>query len=219
MRRLILSLALLAVSVTSLPAAPVRELVAEKARDSYGAELPDQSEFKLSFQRDADLDAVLLSAFWMDRATGQFLANAVLPDGEVRRLQGLAVLTITVPVPVRRILPGEIVTEADLQMIDIPHARLGAFAQTEETALIGKEVRRVLGQGRPIMAQSVMEPLVITRGDKVSIKYTKGKLALTAPGRALDDAHREQEIRIVNLVSNTLVTGIARSKGFVEIIR
>jgi flagellar basal body P-ring formation protein FlgA len=219
MRRLILSLALLAVSVTAPLAAPVRELVAEKARDSYGAELPDQSEFKLSFQRDADLDAVLLSAFWMDRATGQFLANAVLPDGKVRRLQGLAVLNVTVPVPVRRMLPGEIVTESDLQMIDIPHARLGAFAQTDETALIGKEVRRVLGQGRPIMAQSVMEPLVITRGDKVSIKYTNGKLALTAPGRALDDAHREQEIRIVNLVSNTLVTGIARSEGLVEIIR
>lgn len=221
MHRLLLSLVLSVTTVAApgLWAAPVRDLIEEKARDSFGAELPEAAVFDVSFANHADLDAELLSAFWMDRATGQFLANAVLPDGGLRRLQGLAVLKVSVPVPVRRMLPGEIVTEADLQQIDIAHARLGAFAQTDPAALIGKEVRRVLAQGRPVMAQSVMEPLVITRGEKVSIKYTDGKLALTAPGRALDDAHREQEVRIVNLVSNTLVTGIARSEGLVEIIR
>ena len=35
----------------------------------------------------------------------------------------------------------------------------------------------------------------------------------------MEDAHREQELSIVNLVSNNLVTGIARAEGVVEIIR
>ena len=55
--------------------------------------------------------------------------------------------------------------------------------------------------------------------DRVSIRYSDGRLALTAPGRAMEDAHREQELSIVNLVSNNLVTGIARAEGVVEIIR
>lgn len=200
-------------------AVPVEELVAEQARETFGPELPDEAEFDITVKGGGISEAVMLSAFWMDRQTGQFLANAVTDDGGVTRLQGLAILSVTVPVPARRMLPGELVGEADIRMIDLPHARVGAYAVTDPAGLIGKEVRRVLTQGRPVMTQSVMEPLVIDRGDKVSIRYDDGKLALSAPGRALDDAHRGQEVRIVNLVSNALVTGIARAEGRVEIIR
>jgi len=200
-------------------AAPVEELVAEKARDTFGAELPSEGEFKVSFQRKDLSDAVLLSAFWMDRATGQFLANAVNEKGEVSRLQGLAILTVTVPVPVRRMLPGDIIGAGDIQMIDLPHSRVGAFSLIDPDTLVGKQVRRVLAQGRPVMAQSVAEPLVITRGDKVSITFEDGRLALSAPGRAMADAVRGDEVRVVNLASNTLVTGIARGEGIVEVTR
>ncbi|MAY89033.1 MAG: flagella basal body P-ring formation protein FlgA [Pseudooceanicola sp.] len=218
MNRLLLS-ALLCLSPALLWAVPVEELVTERARDSYGAEMPEAARFDIRFQRGEDTRASHLSAFWMDRSTGQFLANAVTEQGHVERLQGLAILSVQVPVPTRRVMPGEILQAHDLQMIDLPYARLSVFAETEMTNLVGKQVRRILTQGRPVMMQSVIEPLVITRGDKVSIRYDDGRLALSAPGRALDDGHRGQEIRIVNLVSNTLVTGIARAQGEVEIIR
>ena len=214
----ILSIALISLGF-SAGAEPARELVIEKARETYGAELPEGAEFRVSFQRGEGVDALMLSAFWMDKSTGQFLANAVTESGTIERFQGLAVLSVKVPVPTRRLLPGEILKASDIQIIDMPYARISAFAEIDETKLIGKEVRRVLTQGRPIMVQSVMEPLVITRGDRVSIRYSDGRLALTAPGRAMEDAHREQELSIVNLVSNNLVTGIARAEGVVEIIR
>lgn len=224
MRRLIALLTCLAVTLpvaaTAATPLPVQDLVAERARDSFGPELPEEGRFDITLRSDQQgAEAVMLSAFWMDRATGQFLANAVGADGRVTRLQGLAVLTVTVPVPVRRMLPGERLGEGDIAMIDMPHARLGAYAVTDPAKLLGKEVRRVLARGRPVMAQSVMEPLVIDRGDKVAIHYDDGKLALSAPGRALDDAHRGQELRIVNLVSNSLVTAVARGEGQVEIVR
>ena len=81
------------------------------------------------------------------------------------------------------------------------------------------QVRRMLAQGRPVMRQSVMEPLVIGRGDKVNILYDDGRLVVTAPGRALTDAHRGQDVRIVNLVSNNALTAVAREEGLVEVIR
>ena len=211
--------ALFATFASAAAAVPVEELVSEKAAESLGAEMPDTGRFRITFQRRDYEEAELISAFWMDRATGQFLANAVTADGTVTRLQGLAILVLPVPVPTRRMMPGDIIAAADLQTVDVPYARIGPFALTETHALVGKEVRRALSQGRPVMMQSVAEPLVIARGDKVSIRFDDGKLSLVAPGRALDDGYRGAEIRVVNLVSNVLVTGVAMPGGYVEIIR
>jgi flagella basal body P-ring formation protein FlgA len=64
-----------------------------------------------------------------------------------------------------------------------------------------------------------MQPLVIDRGDEVTITFSDGAMRLTAPGRALSDAHRGQEVRIVNTSSNTTLTGTAMAEGIVEVTR
>ncbi|PYE84370.1 flagellar basal body P-ring formation chaperone FlgA [Pseudoroseicyclus aestuarii] len=194
-------------------------LVEERARDRLGAALPQTAAFDIALQTEETLDAVMLAEFWMDESTGQFVADAVLPGGTVQRVTGLALVTVPVPVPTRRLLPEEIIAEADLQTLRLPLGRVGAFAVTDPEALVGKQVRRVLVQGRPVMTQSVIEPLVIGRGDRVSIRYSDGLLELTAPGRAMSDAHRGQDLRVVNLVSNASLTAIAVSDGLVEITR
>ncbi len=211
-----------AAASTAAPAATVagaeavEVLIEEKARETFGAALPDAGEFSITFQPPLE-KAVMLSAFWMDSNTGQFLANAVTPEGKVTRIAGLATLTVPVPVPLRRLMPGDVVGEADLAIAHLPHGRVGAFAVLDREALVGMEVRRMLAKGRPVMSQSVSPPLVIDRGDKVSIQFTDGALRLSAPGRALGDAHKGQEIKIVNLVSNKSLVGIATGKGIVEI--
>lgn len=220
MRRLLLPLLLAAALMAPAARAELLEtLVEERAREAFGAELPDGVHFAVTVQAPKPESAVMLSAFWIDRATSQFRANAVTEAGEVVRIGGLAVPTVSVPVPVRRMLPDEIVAAEDLRMIDLPLARVGAFAQTDAAALVGMQVRRVLAPGRPVMVQSVMQPRIIGRGDRVSIIYVDGQLALSAPGRALDDAHRGEEIRVVNLVSNTMLVAVATGDGVVEVLR
>ena len=140
---------ILALAALPVAAVPVAELVAEKARDSFGPELPEDADFRITLQSAGISEAELISAFWMDRATGQFLANAVRADGGVTRLQGLAILTLEVPVPLRKMMPGEMLRESDLQMVELPYARLGSFALTDSARLIGKEVKRMLPRGRP----------------------------------------------------------------------
>ena len=90
---------------------------------------------------------------------------------------------------------------------------------TDPQQVVGKQVRRMLSSGRPIQSQSIIEPLVIDRGDRVDIFFNDGLLALTSPGRALSDAHMGQEVRIVNLVSNKTVTAVATGNGTVEVLR
>ena len=215
--------ALLGLSLLLAPAIAQAEsltvLVEERAAAEYGPTLPEAGVFDVVLQAGGLTEARLLSGFWIDLSTGQFVADAVTDMGEVKRIMGLATVSVPVPVPVRRMMPEEIIDERDLTIVNLPHARVGAFAVTDSAKLVGMEVRSLLAQGRPVMNRAVRQPLVIDRGDRVNIRYSDGLLELSAPGRALGEAHRGQEVKIVNLVSNTSVVGIATAEGTVEVIR
>jgi flagella basal body P-ring formation protein FlgA len=200
-------------------AEPLDVLIEERARAEYGTTLPDAGQFEITVKDDLLGDVVTLAEFWMDIQTGKFLANAVLSTGDVQRIGGLALVTVPVPVPARRLLPDQIIGDADLVLAHLPLGRVGGYVITDAEEIVGKQVRRVLSPGRPIQSQSIIQPLVIDRGDRVEIHFSDGLLALTSPGRALSDAHRGQEIRIVNLISNKTVTAIATGDGTVEILR
>ncbi len=222
LRRALLGLAVAmgpALSAAQAGNVPLVDLIEEKARDSAGPAIPANGRFNISVQSGAPSDALMISAWWIDPATGRFIANAVSQTGAVHRINGMATLIVSVPVPLRRMMPGEIITAADLGAIDLPAGRISTFTETDLSNLVGMQVRSLLTEGRPVMVQAVMQPLVIARGKPVTIRYSDGTLELSAPGRALADAHRGQDVRIVNLVSNTAIVGIATADGIVEVTR
>ena len=219
MRRLGVTLAALLAWASPALCDRLDVLIEERARTDYGDALPDTGVFDITVKDSLSVDVVTLAEFWMDPQTGRFLANAVLSTGDVQRIGGLALVTVPVPVPARRLLPEEIVTETDLAVAYLPMGRVGNYVVTDPQQVVGKQVRRMLSSGRPIQSQSIIEPLVIDRGDRVDIFFNDGLLALTSPGRALSDAHMGQEVRIVNLVSNKTVTAVATANGTVEVLR
>ncbi|MEI4485531.1 flagellar basal body P-ring formation chaperone FlgA [Frigidibacter sp. MR17.14] len=199
-------------------AVPVEQLVEEKASETWGYQLPENGRFDISLQSPAPGgEPVLISDWYLDQATGQFVANVVTSVGGNDRIWGLATLTVPVPVPVRRLMPGEMLTAADIEEVPVPVAAVGTYAITRAEALEGKQVRRVLTAGRPVMVQSVGDPIVVPKGERVTITYTHGGLDLTAPGKALTDGLEGEQIRVVNLASNKTVVGIARGDGVVEV--
>jgi len=219
-RRLLLALlAPLLLLGAAVTAATPEVLVEERAREVWGVQLPQEANIRVHLTQKPLDEAVMLSAFWMDRSTGRFLANAVTEGGETKRLEGMALATLDVPVPARRMMPGEIVRDADVQMVELPVNRVGAYSITEREKLVGMEVRRMLAQGRQVMTHSITAPIIVGRGDKVHILYDDGALVLTAPGKSLSDAHVGEEITVVNLVSNKSLRAIARQDGLVEVIR
>jgi flagella basal body P-ring formation protein FlgA len=129
----------------------------------------------------------------------------------------VVIVTLDVPVPNRRLLPEEILTEADLTFVELPLQRLGAFAVQDAGELVGMQVRRMLIAGRPVPRQSVVPPSVVKRGEKVEIVFKSGGLQLTARGRALEDAYKNQVVQVVNLSSRKAIEGVAVARGVVEI--
>lgn len=211
---------LTAAALTLLPlgaaAVPVADLVSERAEQEVGPAMPPNGSFDIRLAQGTPSDGEFINEFWIDTNTGQFIANLVTETGNIRRIQGLAILSIPVPVVNRRVLPEEILTEQDIQMVDMPWARVHAFAITELDGLNGMQVRRILNPGRPVHRQSVIPPIVVARGDRVTIELKHGPLQLTAAGKAITDAHLGQEVRVVNLASNKTITAVARADGVVE---
>lgn len=178
--------------------------------------LPDGADFKMT-KLPAITDALQLQAFWMDHATGQFVADVLRESGDVQRVSGFAIAALRVPAPTRQIQPGEILHANDLMEIEVPVTRINRFAVTEKATLVGQEVKRMLTKGRLIMAQSVMAPRVVERGQRVKISFSDAGMNLTANGKALNDASQGEEVKVVNLSSNLSVFGIAVADGVVEV--
>lgn len=216
--RLLGALAAVATGLAALPAAAaeIAALVAERATQDFGPGLPEKGYFNVRLAEGLPHDGEFIREFWIDRDTGQFIANVVTDLGEVRRVWGMATLTQPVPVPVRRIMPETIVQPEDVEMVEMPWARVNAFAVTELDGLVGMQVRRMLTPGRPVQLQSVQPPVIISRGERVTIQLSYGGLELSAEGKAISDAHLGQEVRVVNLSSNKTIVGVARADGLVE---
>lgn len=197
-------------------AVPVTDLVIERAEQEFGPTLPANGSFSVRMAQGTPAEGEFIKEFWIDPDSGQFIANLVTERGDIRRIQGLAILNIPVPVVTRRVMPEEILSEADIQIIDMPWARVHSFAVTEFDGLNGMQVRRMLTPGRPVHRQSVIPPIIVARGDRVIIELKHGPLQLTATGKAISDAHLGQEVRVVNLSSNKTITAVARADGVVE---
>lgn len=215
--RLILALLATASMSTAVVAAPVDLLLQERIESEFGAQMPADGEIELLLPPDAPDAAEYIAEFWMNSANGRILALLVTFDGATQRIEGRMTLTVPVAVPVRNLMPSDVISVRDLEVVKMAYAGLGPFSVTRMSDLVGMEVRRVLRQGRPVMQQSVSAPLAVTRGDSVTIQFSQGRLRLTAPGRALSDALLDGEVRVVNLDSNKTVTGLAIAQGLVEI--
>lgn len=218
LRRLTGALFAAALSLGVLPAAAeeITALVSERAAQEFGTAMPERGFFDIRLAEGLPREGSFIREFWIDRDTGQFIANVISDLGEVRRVWGVATLTQPVPVPVRRLMPDDIVRPEDVEMVDLPWARVNAYAVTEAEGLVGMQVRRMLSPGRPVQVQSVQPPIIISRGERVTIQLSYGTLELSAEGKAISDAHLGQEVRVVNLSSNKTIVGVARADGLVE---
>ncbi len=195
----------------------VVDLVEERAVAELDWLMPANARFDIRMADGAISEGEFIKEFWIDSDSGQFIANIVTEYGETHRVWGIAVVIIEVPVPSRRILPEEIVKATDLTMVELPMQRVGSFAINSAEDLVGKQVRRMLIAGRPVPRQSVIPPVIVSRGQKVKILLSYGGLQLTAVGRAMADAHAGQELRVVNLSSNKTIYAIATVPGIVEV--
>lgn len=137
------------------------------------------------------------------RATLSFVND--LGNAETITLTGSAYPVVAVPALTHDMLSGETLTQEDLTWIDMPSARIGASVVTTPDVLVGQVARRNLRAQSPLYAFDVAKPVLVKKGDLVSITFQMPGIQLSAQGQAQGNGGRGDVISFMNTTSRRMV--------------
>jgi flagella basal body P-ring formation protein FlgA len=164
---------------------------------------------------DMDVDGLTL-----DQRTGRFSAVVSAPpgapDAQRQRITGKLIIEVTIAVPNRIVAINEILGRGDVAQIKVPRERLAADVVTDPAQLIGKSARHMLRAEQPLRAGDIQEPLVVHRGDLVTIELRTAVMQLGAQGKALEDGALGATVRVVNTQSNRTIDAIVAGANLVR---
>ncbi|WP_343559779.1 flagellar basal body P-ring formation chaperone FlgA [Kiloniella sp. b19] len=153
---------------------------------------------------------------------GRFVvtASVMKPDGQpytTRTLSGKVEEMVSVPVPVRPLRSGDIITAGDLEWHLVSLNKVDRTSIQNMDDLIGKYARRTLRTETPIKATDVDSVKAVLKNKTITMQVISGALTLTATGRALEDGAIGDTIRIMNNQTNQVVLGTINASGSAEV--
>ena len=194
-------------------------LIEEALLPRFEASLPEGARLEIDLPPEAPKEVKSLAVLEYDRANQSFVVTPLLANGPTDPYRGKIRAVVDALVPVRPILPGEKTAAEDFEWRSLPAQNMSRFVLTSPEQILGREARRLLPQGRPVQAQSLQEPRLIRRGQKIELVYERGGLHLTAPAKALEDGAEGDVIRVQNLNSNRTVKATPAGDGRVMVVQ
>lgn len=142
---------------------------------------------------------------WIGRQ--RFLISFSTPDGQVQLPIFAEISPPPVPavVAIRPIGRGEVVKAADIELrtVDANSKSVGQRAAADSVEnLIGMEARQAIQTGDIIFTDQVQAPIVVKRGDVVTVTSQSGGIRVRTSGRAMQDASRGELVQIEALGSH-----------------
>lgn len=147
----------------------------------------------------------------LDSKSGRFSAVVTAPaEAPVTRtvLSGRIFALADVPVPVRRLLPGEVITEADLQWTQVHADRIGGSTVLDPSQIVGHTARRPLRAGEPVRATDLAVATIMKRGTMVTMILETPQMLITTQGRVMEDGAEGDLVDVMNTGSNRVVKAI-----------
>lgn len=154
--------------------------------------------------------------------TQRFVAVVVAtaPGAAPQRISaiGRLVRETQLPVPRRPLPAGQPIAAGDLQWVAAGERPLAGNVARDPSEMIGRLPRRALQQGAPVNTADLKRPVAVARGTLVTILLGTPSMRLTARGQALDEGAVGDTIRVANAQSRTVVGGVVRADGQVEVL-
>ena len=130
----------------------------------------------------------------------------------VRVWQSVVVTAVALP-------RGQLLTAADLTVkrVDISHLAGGYLRQIEQAT--DMELKRAVGPAVVLTSNMVGAPVVISRGEQVTLVSDSSNLRVAMTGKALADGAVGQRIRVENSFSKRRLEGVVKAPGVVLMAR
>jgi flagella basal body P-ring formation protein FlgA len=119
-------------------------------------------------------------------------------------------------VPARDILRGEVLGETDLTYADVAGSGLASSTVTKFETLTGMQTRRALRAGESLRPDDVRRPVVVTKGQTVTMTFTAPGVELSAMGRAMGEGGLGDTVTVQNPVSFRMVMATITGPGTVR---
>lgn len=150
-----------------------------------------------------------LERFRYDAATGRFSGVILAPaDGrtlEKRVVAGRVHRMADVAVPTARISKGQVIRKRDLEIIRFRAEKLGQNIVADPGLVVGMAAKRSLRAGKPIRTHDIHPPILVQKGDRVTVVFQTDRMVLTTLGRAMENGAAGETIRIQNTQSHTMI--------------
>lgn len=122
---------------------------------------------------------------------------------------------IRIVVPAHDIARGQTIAESDLTTATVAGTALMAGTLTNPAAAKDMETRRMLHAGEAIRAEDLRHPIVVTRGQTVTMLFRAPGVELTAMGRAMGEGGVGDTVTVQNPSSFRMIAGIVSAPGTV----
>jgi flagella basal body P-ring formation protein FlgA len=151
-----------------------------------------------------------------DRASRTVSGIVRAADGD-HPLAGQVLLLLPVPAPAQPIAQGATIAEADLATIEIDllAARPGLALAAE--GIVDRRARRALAPGKPILARDLETVPAVRAREIVTVTATSGPVTVRTKGRALDKGAVGDTVRVQNMESRKVITGVIVEPGQVAV--
>ena len=154
---------------------------------------------------------ITFETFELTGRKDRFRATLLVPTGlETKeytslRLTGAVQELRLMPVFARTIVPGDIITEDDINWESFSVRSLNARTVSQQQSLIGQTVRRPINAGKLLLRNDITKPIAVSKGSALTMQLKVGVLELVVGGRALEDGSIGDVIRVENTKSGQAI--------------
>jgi flagella basal body P-ring formation protein FlgA len=125
--------------------------------------------------------------------------------------------SLRVVVPAHDIARGAMINDSDLTFAELQNASAYPGVVTEPSDLSGMTARRMLRAGQAVRGQDVRKPVVVTKGETVTMMFAATGIKLTSMGRAMSEGGEGDTITVQNLASFRQVSATVTGPGQVSV--
>ena len=123
----------------------------------------------------------------------------------------------SVAVSTRNLQRGERISATDFVMKRTNTSVIGQSFIDSQAAVIGMVVSRPVRSGSVIKAQDIKEPVVVSKGDTITLLANQGALQVSSEGVALANGRMGEQIRVQNARSRRVVDARVTGPGRAEV--
>lgn len=157
----------------------------------------------------ATIDADIVS---YDPVRGDFRATLYAPSRQQaiakREVSGRLHTTVDVPVLKTPLASGDIITAQDIDYISVRSSDVSPTALLSADKLVGMAPRRNMPAGKMLNTADVVLPVMVKKGQLITLTLKNKVVSLTTQGKALGDGAEGEVVRVINTSSNQIVEGI-----------